>query len=66
MQWHDNLEKKELPPEWMWHLDEELIEHFQRINEEREERYGTPSSRDDSDSGTGQMVQNEYARGLRP
>lgn len=51
-----------MPPEWMWLLDEELIDHFERIKSERQSRYGTPS-RDDDDGDNGLMMQNEYARG---
>lgn len=52
-----------MPPEWMWLLDEELIDHFDRIKSERQARYGTSSRSNDDDDDNGLMMQNEYARG---
>lgn len=57
--WQDNLGRDEVPPVWMWSLDEELNEHFERVQEERDEKYGTGR---DEDAG-GEMTKNEYARG---
>lgn len=62
LSWQENLSKEEMPPEWMWLLDEDLIEHFDRVNEDRIAKYGG-SSQDDDDLGGGLMVQNELARG---
>ena len=46
-----------MPPSWMWHLDEELERHFDRVKERRK------SGRTDDDRETGPMIRNEYARG---
>lgn len=61
--WQENLTKDEMPPEWMWLLDEDLVEHFDRVNEERAEKYGGGGSRDDDDDLGGMMVQNDLAKG---
>lgn len=50
-----------MPPEWMWLLDEDLIDHFEKVRGDREDRYGTSSRDKDDDSGL--MMQNEYAKG---
>lgn len=34
--WQDNLQEKWMPPEWMWPLDEELVEHFEWVKEQRQ------------------------------
>jgi hypothetical protein len=31
---------KEMPPEYMWHLDEELVEWFDEVAAQREEKFG--------------------------
>lgn len=45
-----------MPPEWMWSVDHELEIWFERVQEEREERYGGSASRE-----TTPMMQNELA-----
>lgn len=56
--------KKEMPPEWMWALDDELIDHFDRVEAEREAKYGTgDDDEDDEHESGGLMMQNEYAKG---
>lgn len=45
----------EMPPRWMWHLDEELEVWFEEIDEKRKQKYSTNSSDDES----GNLVRNE-------
>jgi hypothetical protein len=58
LHWQENLTEKEMPPKWMWGLDEDLNRHFERLNEER----GGSSRDDEDDEPSGPMVKNEYAR----
>jgi hypothetical protein len=48
-----------MPPPWMWHLDEELEEHFEKVVEKRK----SGRDDDDDDHDAGPMIRNEYARG---
>ena len=50
-----------MPPQYMWPFEEELELWFERVDTEREARYGGGSSSDDE--GTGSMMGNELARG---
>lgn len=62
LDWQENLSSEEMPPEWMWPLDDEIVQWMDRVVEERKERFGGGgSSRDDDDSG-GPMMKNEYSR----
>ncbi len=55
---------EELPPQWMWHLDDPLEDWFAEVDRKREERIsGDSSSLSDDNSGT--WVENEYAKGRR-
>lgn len=45
--WQENLQKDEIPPEWMWTLDEDLEAWFQDVEEARKAKY----SSNNSDSG---------------
>ena len=38
--WQENLPRDEMPPEWMWSVDHELEIWFERVEAEREEKYG--------------------------
>jgi hypothetical protein len=65
LSWQENLTKDETPPRWMWALDEDLNEHFQRVKEERDRKYGTGSDDDDDDRHerpSGPMLKNELAQ----
>lgn len=53
-----------MPPEWMWPLDDEIVEWMDRIVDERNEKYGGSSDRDDREPA-GPMMTNEYARERR-
>lgn len=52
---------EEMPPEWMWPLDDEIERWFNRVKADRDEKYGTK----DSSSSNGSGMQNEYAKGMR-
>jgi hypothetical protein len=58
--WQENLLEKEMPPRWMWALDEELNRHFEHVKAKRSSDYDVD---DDDDRPAGPMLQNEYARG---
>ena len=60
LSWHEHLEERDLPPHWMWHLTEELEDHFDRVKANR------GLSRDDRDDDGGPMLRNEYARDRGP
>ncbi len=47
-----------MPPRWMWALDEELSQHFERIQAKR--KHGNDDD-DDDDEPAGPMMRNEYA-----
>lgn len=51
-----------MPPQYMWPFEEELELWFERVDREREARYGGGSSSYDDDE-TGSMMGNELARG---
>lgn len=58
--WHEHLQEEDIPPRWMWALDEELERHFDRVKARREagHRWG-----DDDDEEHGLVIRNEYAKG---
>ena len=56
--WQENLTRDEVPPEWMWTVDHELEIWFERVDAEREERYGTGSSKT-SNRDEASMMNNE-------
>jgi hypothetical protein len=49
-----------MPPEWMWTLDHELEVWFERLDSERDERYG--GGKTDIE---GPVMENELARERR-
>lgn len=53
-----------MPPEWMWPLDVDLSLWFERIREERAEKYGSSSSSDEPRT-TVPMMKNELADSRR-
>lgn len=53
--------KDEMPPAWMWHLDDELELWFEEVDRKREEKYGGASEERDEVP----MMRNEMARGRR-
>lgn len=46
--WQENLGEDEMPPEWMWALDEELEEWFEEVQMVRKEKYSTGGSGDET------------------
>lgn len=58
--WQDNLTSEEMPPEWMWPLDEEVADHMEAVHEERKRKFG----KDDDDDGHGlSLNRNELSKG---
>lgn len=55
----------EMPPRWMWHLDDPLEDWFVDVEQRREERHTPDSTSSNEDSSSGMWVQNEYAKGRR-
>ena len=58
LDWHENLGPDDLPPEWMWHLPEELETHFAEVKRRRDEK----SSGDSSGDETVPMMKNSWGR----
>lgn len=64
--WQENLVKDEIPPEWMWSLDDELEKWFDDVEEARRDRYESRRNGGRSrDQEAPQMMVNELARGRR-
>jgi hypothetical protein len=63
LDWHENLMEDELPPEWMWPLDNEIASWFEGVKRQRDEKFGTSSSNGDRE--VDMMMDNELARGRR-
>lgn len=62
LNWQENLEEKEMPESWMWHLEWELEAHFEHVATERKLRYGGGgSSSDDAEEPMGGYDENVYA-----
>lgn len=70
--WQDNLIEKWMPPQWMWHLDEELAEHFEWVKEQRRKDAPTDDDDDDDDEDAAPskrrqhmstMLENDFANG---
>ena len=55
--WQENVLQKDMPPRWMWGLDEELSRHFERVRAKAGD-----GDEDDDDEPTGPMAQNELAK----
>lgn len=55
--WQENMLSKDMPPRWMWPLDDELNAHFERLH-----LRSPDDSDDDREPIGGAMLQNEYAR----
>jgi hypothetical protein len=61
--WQENLTNEEIPPEWMWSLDDELEEWFDEVGAARRERLGQPApSRRDEEVP---MMSNDLAAAKR-
>jgi hypothetical protein len=58
LSWQENLPRDEIPPEWMWPLDDDLEAWFEEVQAKRDEKYG----RSDTVDGPG-MMQNQLTKG---
>lgn len=58
--WQENVVSKDMPPKWMWTLDEELNRHFERIRDK-----SGSDDHDDDRPAAGPMLVNEYAQERR-
>jgi hypothetical protein len=59
LNWQENLPDKDVPPQWMWHLDHELELWFDALKTSR------GSSGDTSDDGEAPMMRNALVKGRR-
>lgn len=62
LSWQENLQKDEIPPQWMWPFEDELDTWFEEVERARNEKYGI-NKEDDDESGS--MMSNEYAQGRK-
>lgn len=61
LDWQENLTEDEMPPEWMWHVDDEVGPFLEEVFRVRREKMG-------GDSGgreVADMMSNELAEGRR-
>lgn len=61
LEWQENLSEDEMPPEWMWPIEDALTSWFEKVKEDREKKYGSKSTSSGDESAA--MMQNEYAKG---
>lgn len=66
LDWQEHLRPKEIPPQWMWPLDDEIAKWLDEVMEARNEG----RSDDDSSSPNARrertpMMSNELAEGMR-
>lgn len=59
--WQENLASEEIPPEWMWSLDDELEEWFEEVTRARKARFSGTASSSGSSEEAPQMMSNELA-----
>lgn len=59
--WQENLSEDEMPDHWKWHLDWEIEEHFKQVKIQREAKYGSSSSSDESYSDEDLFEENAYS-----
>ncbi len=63
LDWQENLSGDEMPPEWMWPLDAEIVEWMERVSSDRRDKYG--GGDDDDDRTAVPLMKNELAEGRR-
>lgn len=63
LMWQENLGKDEVPPEWMWSLDDELESWFEDVEEAREAKFGGSSTRNKDEVVP--MMQNQLSKNRR-
>jgi hypothetical protein len=62
LSWQENLTSEEVPPEWMWSLDDELEEWFEEVAAARKARFGGGASSNGSEPDEApQMMSNQLA-----
>lgn len=64
LSWQENLSEDEIPPEWMWPLDHELVLWFDEVKRKRDEKFGRPDD-DDDDRTDVPMMSNSLADAKR-
>lgn len=57
LQLQENLDRDEMPPEWMWPFTDEMNEHIDRVQADRRNRYSSGGS--DSPSSEDTMQDNQ-------
>lgn len=62
--WQENLTEEDMPPQWMWPLDHEVVAWFDAVAERRKARFAG-SGGDSGDDDSGLMMENEFAKGRR-
>lgn len=62
LRWQENLFDGEIPPEWMWPLDDQLEEWFEAVTRARKEKAGVDDDLEDAPD----MMQNSLVAGRRP
>ena len=60
LNWQENLGSEDMPPEWMWTVDDELEIWFDEVKARREERYNAGSGDE-----TPEMMSNTLVRKRR-
>jgi hypothetical protein len=67
LNWQENLSKDEIPPEWMWALDDDLEKWFDEVEETRQQKYGRGDRSDDTHANDTvvPLMQNELTRNRR-
>lgn len=60
LQLQENLDRDEMPPEWMWPFSKRMNEWLDQVARDRKDRYSGGRSRDDDD-----MQENELLAGAR-
>lgn len=60
MDWQENLSEDEMPPEWMWPIQDALNSWFEKVKEDRAQKYGKNTSSGDEQVP---LMQNEYDKG---
>lgn len=58
LDWQENLASKDIPPQWMWHLDYEIKDWF----EELEAKRGGGGDRTEADEKVAPMMRNALVR----
>lgn len=63
--WFEHLPTDERPPEWMWPLPWEVEQWFDRVEKERDKKYGSSGDGTDDNIVEPDLEPNVYAEALR-